>query len=110
MAKWEDEDVSNLNLPDPQYTERKFYGAKGVETEEKNALASLVETGKSQSYYVLYDRAEVVDAYNDRLTRSISQTRNLRKVSKKCFDLYMKYLKTKNTLYLTRARRTMMEK
>jgi hypothetical protein len=110
MARWENEDVSNLNLPDPDLTERKFYGVKGVETEEKNAFASMSETGRGQSYYILYDRAEMVDAYNDRLTRSISQTRNLRKVSKKCFDLYMKYLKSKNTLYLTRARRTMMEK
>lgn len=110
MARWENEDISELNLPDPQTVERKFYGAKGIETEEKNAFASLANIGKSQSYYILYDRAEVVDAYNDRLTRSLSQTRNLRKVSKKCFDFYMKYLKTKNTLYLTRARRTMMEK
>tara|TARA_Y100000389_G_scaffold200415_1_gene240747 strand:+ start:2781 stop:3113 length:333 start_codon:yes stop_codon:yes gene_type:complete len=110
MARWENEDVSGLNLPDPQSTEKKFYGTRGVETEEKNAFASVSNTGKSAFYYVLYDRSEVVDAYNDRLTRSSSQTRNLRKVSKNCFDFYMKYLKTKNTLYLTRARRTMMEK
>ena len=110
MARWESEDVSGLNLPDPQSIKKRFYGARGEETEEKNAFASLSDAGKNQFYYVLYERSEVVDAYNDRLTRSQSQTRNLRKVSKKCFDLYMKYLKTKNTLYLTRARRTMMEK
>ena len=110
MARWENEDVSDLNLPDPQVTKKKFYESKGSETEEKNSFAMLSDVGKSQSYYILYDRAEIIDAYNDRFTRSSSATRKFKKVSKECFDFYVKYLKTKNTLYFTRARRLIMEK
>ena len=50
MARWENEDVSGLNLPDPEVTKRKFYGSKGSETEEKNSFAMLSDVGKSHSH------------------------------------------------------------
>jgi len=110
MGRGENEDVSNLNLPDPQSTERTYFGKSGEEIAEKEGFAMVSEVDKTKSYYILYNRAEIIDAYNDRLSRSSSTTRKFKKVSKDCFDFYMKYLKTRNTLYFTRARRTMTEK
>ena len=110
MARWENEDVSDLNLPDPQQVNREFFGKSAANVEEKEAFAYLAIVDDSESYYILYDRAEIIDAYNDRFTRSSSKTRRFKKVSKNCFDFYMKYLKTKNSLYFTRARRLVMEK
>ena len=110
MARWENEDVSDLNLPDPQKIDKVYFGKSASNVNKKEAFAYMATVDNSYSYYILYDRAEIIDAYNDRFTRSSSSTRRFKKVSKECFDFYMKYLNTKNILYFTRARRLVMEK
>jgi len=110
MARWENEDVSDLDLPDPQRVDKQYFGKSAASVEEKEAFAYRVIVDDSESHYILYDRAEIIDAYNDRFTRSSSTTRRFKKVSKDCFAFYIKYLKTKNNLYFTRARRLVMEK
>lgn len=110
MARWENEDVSDLNLPDPQQITKQYFGKSAASVDSNEAFAYSATVDKSSSYYILYDRAEIIDAYNDRFTRSSSSTRRFKKVSKDCFDFYMKYLKTRNGLYFTRARRLVMEK
>tara|TARA_Y100000004_G_scaffold161753_1_gene190003 strand:+ start:400 stop:732 length:333 start_codon:yes stop_codon:yes gene_type:complete len=109
MARWENEDVSDLNLPDPEQVKRVYIGKSAATVEEKNAFAYTALAGDSKSYYILCDRAEIIDPYNDRFTKSSSLTRKFKKVSKGCFDFYTKYLKTKNNLYFTRSRRLAME-
>ena len=54
-------------------------------------------------------RAEIIDPYNQRVAKSTIATRGFRKVCSLSFDFYMKYLKTRNNLYFTRARRLVME-
>ena len=110
MARWENEDTSDLDLPDPQNIEKLYFGKAAEEVGKKEAFASINRVDSSESYYILYDRAEIIDPHNDRFTRSSSSTRRLKKVSKSCFDFYIKYLKTRNGLYFTRARRLVMEK
>ena len=110
MARWENEDVSDLNLPDPQQVDKEYFGKSAASVQKKEGFAYRATVDQSESYYILYDRAGIIDAYNDRFTRSSSSTRRFKKVSKECFDFYMKYLKTKNGLYFTRARRLVMEK
>ncbi len=110
MARWENEDVSDLNLPDPQQVDKQYFGKSADVVQEKEAFAYRATVDESRSYYVLYDRAEIIDAYNDRFTKSSSSTRRFKKVSEDCFDFYIKYLKTRNSLYFTRARRLVMEK
>ena len=110
MARWENEDVSDLDLPDPQRVDKQYFGKSAASVKEKEAFAYRLIVDGSESHYILYDRAEIIDAYNDRFTRSSSTTRRFKKVSKDCFAFYIKYLKTKNNLYFTRARRLVMEK
>jgi len=111
MARWDNEDISGLNLPDPQDVQKIYFGKNAaVATETKEAFAYTNTVDQSVSYHILYDRAEIIDPYNDRFTRSSSTTRRFKKVSETCFNFYMKYLKTKNILYFTRARRLVMEK
>ena len=109
MARWENEDVSDLNLPDPEHVSRVYLGKSGESVEEKNAFAYTASTASYKSYHILYDRGEIINPYNDRFTKSSSVSRKFKKVSKECFDFYMKYLKTKNNLYFTRSRRLAME-
>jgi len=110
MARWENEDVSDLNLPDPQQVHKEYFGKSAASVQKKEGFVCRATVDQSESYYILYDRAEIIDAYNDRFTKSSSSTRRFKKVSKECFDFYMKYLKTRNGLYFTRARRLVMEK
>tara|TARA_R110000737_G_scaffold82297_1_gene114629 strand:- start:330 stop:662 length:333 start_codon:yes stop_codon:yes gene_type:complete len=110
MARWENEDLSELDIPEPEKVERLYFGKTGEESNEKDAFASLYRVDKSESYYILYDRAEIIDPYNQRVAKSTIATRGFRKVCSLSFDFYMKYLKTRNNLYFTRARRLVMEK
>tara|TARA_R110000822_G_scaffold165023_1_gene305593 strand:+ start:152 stop:487 length:336 start_codon:yes stop_codon:yes gene_type:complete len=111
MARGEKEDVSDLNLPEPQDVQKLYFGKHAeVSSETKEAFAYVGTVENSASHYILYDRGEIIDPYNDRFTRSSSTTRRFKKVSETCFNFYMKYLKTRNTLHFTRARRLVMEK
>jgi hypothetical protein len=111
MTRGEKEDVSDLNLPEPQEAQKSYFGKHAdVSLDTKEAFAYVSTVDNSSSHYILYDRAEIIDPYNDRFTRSSSKTRRFKKVSETCFNFYMKYLKTRNTLHFTRARRLVMEK
>ena len=41
MARWEHEDVSNLDLPDPDKITHTYYGSDASETAEDSAFAKL---------------------------------------------------------------------
>ena len=110
MARWENEDVSHLNLPDPDFETFTFYGLHGLVVHDNNkALAMNVETSKSNKYYIKFTRGELVDPYT--VDNNFRSNKNLtfKKVSEKSFSEYLRYLKTKNRLYFTKSRRLAME-
>ena len=71
MARWENEDLSELDIPEPEKVERLYFGKTGEESNEKDAFASLYRVDKSESYYILYDRAEIIDPYNQRVANPL---------------------------------------
>lgn len=114
MARWENEDVSDLNLPDPEKIETLFIGLNGENTTEDKAIAKCVQSsGGSSRFYVKYGRNELLDPYDADSSFASARRRThlykFKKVSKDTFDNYTKYLKNKNRLYFTKARRLAME-
>ena len=116
MARGENEDVSGLDLPDPERSDVVFVGIKGESTQEKNAFAKSVtskhgEASKSVQCFIRMSRGEIIDPHG--VDSGYSSKRiaafKFKKVSKQAFDNYMKYLKCKNRLYFTKARRLAME-
>jgi hypothetical protein len=113
MARGENEDVSDLNLPDPLKVKIVFYDRAGKEAEEAQAVAKEVSTflnyeDFSVQQFILYGRGEILDPHgvDARCNRSLYQ---YKKVAKDAFESYIKYLKSKNAMYFTRARRLIME-
>jgi hypothetical protein len=113
MGRGENEDVSGLDLPDPLKVDIVFYDDRGVEADEQKAVAKTVSTilgyeHPSTQRFILYGRGEILDPHGT----DFRGNRNLykyKKVSEDTFENYIKYLKSKNTLYFTRARRLVME-
>jgi|TARA_R110000824_G_scaffold348008_1_gene534731 hypothetical protein len=114
MARWENEDVSDLNIPDPVETNTTYVGLQGKETTEEQALAkSAISSDGSKMFYIKYGRNEILDPYQ--IDSSFAGSRRQRhvykfkKVTEETFDNYKKYLETKNRIFFTKARRFLME-
>lgn len=114
MARWENEDVSDMNIPDPPTVTEVFIDLNGDESLEKNAVAkSIKSSDNSLRYYIKYGRNELLDPHQADSSYASSRRREhmykFKKVSEKTFEMYEKYLKSKNRIYFTKARRFLME-
>lgn len=111
MARWENEDVSGLNLPDPVNIASVYLDKNGKETDtEQFAVAKVTTADDKKTYYIRYGRGEIIDPHHI----DINFQRNdsyykFKKVDQKAFDTYIKFLMTKNRLYFTMTRRIVME-
>jgi hypothetical protein len=113
MARWEHEDVSNLNLPDDAKMTIELYDKCGMGCENAQlSFAKMVTTETEDRadirYYVRFNRGELVDPHSVDYNRN-TQLSTLKKVNERCFNQYVTYLKTKNRLYFTRSRRLSRE-
>lgn len=111
MSRWENEDISDLNLPDRPDRTEMFLGIGGHRTEENKAYAKIVinetDDKSDQRFYIRFGRGEILDAH--RMDKRIDEKLyKFKKVSKATFDLYKKYLSSKNLLHFTHARRSLM--
>ncbi len=114
MARWENEDVSDLNLPDPEKIETTFIGLHGEATTEDKAVAKRVQSSNgSIRFYVKYGRNELLDPHGADSSFASARRRThlykFKNVSEETSVNYTTYLKNKNRLYFTKARRLVME-
>ena len=109
MARWENENIDNLGLPDPEKVVTNFVGTNGKTVTEKKAFAKTVTSSLGSQYYIKYGRGEILDPYQIDSLRTNGKLFTFKKVSQEAFDLYNRYLTNKNRLYFTRARRLIME-
>ena len=114
MTRWENEDVSGLNIPNPIHIETQFLDLHGETTTEDQAIAKFTKgSDGSQRFYVKYGRNELLDPHQiDSSYADIRRQEHLyafKEVSKPAFENYAKYLESKNRLYFTKARRFLME-
>jgi hypothetical protein len=113
MGRGEKEDVSDLSLPNPPASEITFYDGSGQTTDQNGAIAKTVLTTLSDrnislQQFILYARGEILDPHGVDF-RGNRNFYRFKKVPKEAFDNYIKYLKSKNTMYFTRARRLITE-
>ena len=111
MSRWENEDLSDLNLPDRPDRTEMFLGVDGRHADEAKAYAKIVTTktddSTEQRFYLRFGRGELLDAH--RADKRINdKIYGFRKVSRKTFDHYYRYLVTKNSINFTQARRSLM--
>lgn len=90
--------------------EETCFGLGGNIVEETSALAKIVMVNSNEHYFIWFWRGDLYDPYGpDILRRSQQFISKFKKVNKETFDNYFRYLKTKNRLYLTRAKRGSMK-
>lgn len=85
-----------------------FFGVGGNMVEnDVYALAKIVTINSKEYYFIWFWRGDIHDPYGPDILRKSQQfISKFTKVNKETFDNYFRYLKTKNRLYLTRAKRS----
>lgn len=68
-------------------------------------LSKLRDDKESTTHYILCNMSEMVDPWGDDCSQRRIVEHKFTKVPAECFRLYLKYLKTRETRFLTIARR-----
>jgi hypothetical protein len=112
MSRWENEDVSDLNLPEPENIVRTYFDKNGnITSNPESSVAKVSECDEKKVYYVKYGRGELLDPHHIDSSMQIKRSYYMmKKVNQQIFESYVKFLQTKNRLYFTKARRLLMEK
>ena len=98
----------------PQQEKTVFlFGRTGdvLEDNEKHKLphyAKTVKAGKQDTYYIRTYQGTPFDPMGPFGRRERNLDTQMRRVSKTTFDLYVTYLKTNNSIYLTKAQRGLL--
>tara|TARA_Y100001951_G_C11195965_1_gene214310 strand:+ start:100 stop:444 length:345 start_codon:yes stop_codon:yes gene_type:complete len=93
---------------EPDSTEVVYMVANGDKTDELDPMAYLkisTSPNKKRSYYVKTYNSLILDPWGTYAGREASINTSFKTVSKDTYDYFAKYLKTKNSIYLTRAQR-----
>ena len=78
MSRWENEDVSDLGIPDPAHVETKFIGLQGKNTTEDQAIAkSVISSDGSRRFYVKYGRNEIVTISKGKETLEVKYKKSI---------------------------------
>jgi len=110
MARWENEDLDNLNLPTPDNKVSTYYGTGAQETGVSDAFVKVVDNNGYKTYYVKFGRGELLDPLGADKGKHNRPYFDYKKVNEKVYAYYMKYLETRERIFLTRSRRALMER
>lgn len=112
MARWENEDLKGLDIPDAVIHSTQYIDKNGTSVDsETYAVAKVVSEDDKRAYYILYGRGEIIEPHQiDTNYNKKKFAYKFKKVTEDAFGAYEKYLKTKNRLYFTNARRLVMER
>tara|TARA_R100000742_G_C4224254_1_gene47251 strand:+ start:274 stop:606 length:333 start_codon:yes stop_codon:yes gene_type:complete len=109
MARGEKEDISHLNLPEVPEKVTTFIGVRGNEVKERDAFVKVVENGEFTTHYIKYGRGDLFDPYGADKNMHNRPYFDFKKVKENVYDYYIQYLTNTDRIFLTRARRSMME-
>ena len=108
-------DMKYISEDDPRVVEPEnttiSFNKQGekVSSEKEEFFAKMIGNNRSQSYYIRTHEGILFDPGGMNSYRVKFVDTKMRKVSKVTFDFYMIYLKTKNSIYLTRAQRSFLD-
>ena len=94
--------------PDSTNRDSLVFNKNGQQTKLSNKekiYAKIVVKNQKESYYIRVHQSVPFDPMGTYGKRSAWIETKMQSVSKATFDFYMMYLQTKNSLYMTRARR-----
>jgi hypothetical protein len=109
MARWENANLEGLNLPDPEKKVYTFFGASGKESKERDAFVKVVDNGGFMTYYIKYGRGDLLDPLGADRGKHSRPYFDFKKVTKDVYNYYMQYITNSERIFLTRARRALME-
>ena len=102
------EEHTELNTDDNKAKESIIFNKNGQQTklaDKQKIYAKLLVKNQRESYYIRVHQSVPYDPMGTYGKRSAWIETKMQPVSKSTFDFYMMYLQTKNSLYMTRARR-----
>lgn len=111
MARHENENVSQLTLPELDQTDIQFVDKSGNLSQEKNAVAKVVKTHDKEqdkvtvNYYIKHGRGMLFDPYGMDATKINAYNFQFKKVDQGVYSQYVQYLKTRRAMFLTYAQR-----
>lgn len=99
----------NENKPilENSITEEVLFNKSGIETsnqKEKIFAKTVVDKG-FQSYYIRTYQDTPFDPLGPYARREVFQDTKMQRVSKNTFDFYLMYLKSHNSIYMTKVQR-----
>ena len=78
---------------------------QNLDSSKEKVYGKVVAKNGKEHYYIRVHQSVLFDPMGTYAKREQYVESKLQNVSKPTFDFYMMYLKTKNTIYMTRARR-----
>jgi len=94
---------------EPDSLEEYLFDKKGthVLSSKETAFAKVIKSeGKNDRHFILVHDSTPHDPWGMYKNRERSVRMDMKRVSKETFDFYMLFLKTRNSLYMTRAQRS----
>ena len=96
---------------EPSKTEEYLFDKKGTAVLSKKELVFakvLKNENKNDRHFILTHESSPHDPWGMYKNRERHLRMNMKTVSKETFDFYMLFLKTRNSLYMTRAQRSFL--
>tara|TARA_Y100000310_G_scaffold315845_1_gene366912 strand:+ start:3202 stop:3543 length:342 start_codon:yes stop_codon:yes gene_type:complete len=111
MSRNENEKI-DIDIPDPAEYTTVFFTAKGVrQSKETNKSFAKIRTNANTNYriyYIKYGNGDIFDPWGMHANKINSPSISFRKVGKKTFQHYLKYLETRRSAFLLKAKRELV--
>ena len=86
-----------------------YIGKDGEESDETTAYIKIVYANEKEYYFAVSFKNDLIDPYEGFFTAPKRLMSKYKKISRSSYENYFRYLKSKNKIYLTRARRLFLE-
>jgi len=111
MARYENENLSGLALPELDDINTQYIDKTGNLSEEKSAVAKITKVHNKEenkvvvNYYIKHGRGMLFDPYGMDANKINAYNVQFKKVDEKIYSQYVQYLKTRRAMFLTYAQR-----
>lgn len=86
-----------------------YIGKNGEESEESYAYIKILTCGDKEYYFAVSYNNDLIDPYEGIFGAPKRLMSKYKKIGRQSYENYFRYLKSKNKVYLTRARRLFNE-
>ena len=111
MSRNENEKI-DIDIPDPAEYTTVFFTERGIsQSEETNKSFAKIRTNTDTDYrvhYVKYGYGDIFDPWGMHANKLNSHSISFRKVGKRTFQHYLKYLETRRSVFLLKAKRQLV--